>query len=577
MANLSPRTVLPNPPQINDFRGVTSYLGRLNRALEQVISEIAFNAVTAVTGVSSVFGRTGDVVAVAGDYEASEITFSPSGGLSATNVQTALIELDTEKQPLDADLTAIAALSTTAYGRALLTLADGTALEALLTLTASQIANVAAGGIAATDVQTALNELDTEKLASASYTAADVLAKLLTVDGSGSGLDADLLDGLSSAAFQPIDADLTAIAALTPTDSDFINFNAGVWQARNLSDILNDYFGGVANNQVVVRLAGVWTNSALTASQITNVAAGNIAATDVQAAINELDTEKQPLDSDLTTIAGLTATTDNFIQAKSSAWASRTVAQVLVDLAAPGTTFQPLDADLTAIAALTTTTAGRSILDFADPNADRVMVWDDSAGDMVGATVSTGLSISATPSLDLDSDLQTIAGLTATSDNFIQAKSSAWASRTVAQVLVDLAAPGTTFQPLDTDLTQLSGSNYEANSAGRFTALKFRTASLAINDDATQSFTAIGDVTHGYLMVIGNSSARSGVAYVDCDASPTSAILAGGANFAVTTGDLVGTTGTDTNVTVSAKNDGTVEIENRTGALATFAIVYFGR
>jgi hypothetical protein len=42
----------------------------------------------------------------------------------------------------------------------------------------------------------------------------------------------------------------------------------------------------------------------------------------------------QPLDSDLTTIAGLTATTDNFIQSKSSAWASRTPAQVSADLTA---------------------------------------------------------------------------------------------------------------------------------------------------------------------------------------------------------------------------------------------------
>lgn len=46
---------------------------------------------------------------------------------------------------------------------------------------------------------TALNtELGT-KLASASYTAADVLTKIKTVDGAGSGLDADLLDGLTSA------------------------------------------------------------------------------------------------------------------------------------------------------------------------------------------------------------------------------------------------------------------------------------------------------------------------------------------------------------------------------------------
>lgn len=41
-------------------------------------------------------------------------------------------------------------------------------------------------------------------LAASSYTAADVLAKLLTVDGAGSGLDADLLDGLSSADFRVI-------------------------------------------------------------------------------------------------------------------------------------------------------------------------------------------------------------------------------------------------------------------------------------------------------------------------------------------------------------------------------------
>src|SRR5262245_14783142 len=48
-----------------------------------------------------------------------------------------------------------------------------------------------------TGLQTALDA----QLTRASYTAADVLSKLLTVDGNGSGLDADLLDGQSSAAF----------------------------------------------------------------------------------------------------------------------------------------------------------------------------------------------------------------------------------------------------------------------------------------------------------------------------------------------------------------------------------------
>ena len=40
------------------------------------------------------------------------------------------------------------------------------------------------------------------KLNSADYTAADVLAKIKTVDGAGSGLDADLLDGQSSAYYR---------------------------------------------------------------------------------------------------------------------------------------------------------------------------------------------------------------------------------------------------------------------------------------------------------------------------------------------------------------------------------------
>lgn len=49
--------------------------------------------------VDSVFGRTGAVVAVAGDYQADEITFTPAGNLAATDVQAALAELDSEKLP----------------------------------------------------------------------------------------------------------------------------------------------------------------------------------------------------------------------------------------------------------------------------------------------------------------------------------------------------------------------------------------------------------------------------------------------------------------------------------------------
>jgi Protein of unknown function (DUF2793) len=60
----------------------------------------------------------------------------------------------------------------------------------------------------------------------------------------------------------------------------------------------------------------------------------------------------QPLDSDLTDIAALSPSNDDVVQRKAGAWTKRTMAQLMADLGALGTTFQPLDSDLTAIAAL---------------------------------------------------------------------------------------------------------------------------------------------------------------------------------------------------------------------------------
>lgn len=47
----------------------------------------------------------------------------------------------------------------------------------------------------------ALSNTVATKLNASGYTAADVLAKLLTVDGSGSGIDADKLDGLDASGY----------------------------------------------------------------------------------------------------------------------------------------------------------------------------------------------------------------------------------------------------------------------------------------------------------------------------------------------------------------------------------------
>lgn len=124
---------------------------------------------------------------------------------------------------------------------------------------------------------------------------------------------------------QPLDSDLTAIAALATT----------------------------SYGRALLALADA---AAL------RTAAGLVIGTDVEAH-----------DTDLTTIAGLTPTNDDVLQRKAGAWANRTIAQLMADLAALGTTFQPLDSDLTAIAALTTTAYGRSLLEAADAAALRTL------------------------------------------------------------------------------------------------------------------------------------------------------------------------------------------------------------
>lgn len=62
--------------------------------------------------------------------------------------------------------------------------------------------------------------------------AASILASLIAVDGAGSGLDADLLDGISSAGFQASDTDLTTIAGLTATTDNVIQSVASAWASR---------------------------------------------------------------------------------------------------------------------------------------------------------------------------------------------------------------------------------------------------------------------------------------------------------------------------------------------------------
>lgn len=171
----------------------------------------------------------------------SSASYQLASGYTAADVLAKLLTVDGAGSGVDADL--LDGLNGAAYAPLASPTFTGTpaaptpantvnttqlpTMAALQSVLAALIGNVAAtlnlgtftGATIAdsSSVKTALQALETSlelKLNSSGYTAADVLAKLLTVDGAGSGIDADLLDGQSSAAFQLASTLLAAIAAL---------------------------------------------------------------------------------------------------------------------------------------------------------------------------------------------------------------------------------------------------------------------------------------------------------------------------------------------------------------------------
>lgn len=97
--------------------------------------------------------------------------------------------------------------------------------------------------------------------------------------------DEDAVEFYDDANFQAADADLTAIAALSPSDDDVIQRKSSAWTNRTLSQLATD-----------------------------------------------LQTYLQALDTDLTAIAGLSPSNDDIIQRKAGAWTNRTLAQLVTDL-----------------------------------------------------------------------------------------------------------------------------------------------------------------------------------------------------------------------------------------------------
>lgn len=138
----------------------------------------------------------------------------------------------------------------------------------------------------------------------------------------------------------------------------------------------------------------VGTVTGVTAANSTITVAGTSAAPTIavnaiaESQVTNLVTDlaaKQPLDSDLTAIAALTATTDNFMVAAGSAWASRTPAQAKTSLAITEADVSGLVADLAG-----KVSAANSTLTGVTTFADAVVCTPFALTD--GATINTDAS-----------------------------------------------------------------------------------------------------------------------------------------------------------------------------------------
>jgi hypothetical protein len=223
-------------------------------------------------------------------HDATAISYAGGTGMSATDVESAIDELATEKAN-DSALTAHIDDTTDAH--------DATA-----------ISYAGSTNLSSTTVEAALDELDSEKLAASGYTAADVLSKLLTVDGSGSGLDADLLDGSNSSAF----ASSTHATSHVTGGSDVIasavaGGNAGLMSGTDKTKLDGIESGATADQTAAEILTAIKTvdgaGSGLDADLLDgNSSAAFVLATDyedadVLAKVKNVDGAGSGLDADL--------------------------------------------------------------------------------------------------------------------------------------------------------------------------------------------------------------------------------------------------------------------------------------
>lgn len=331
-----------------------------------------------------------------------------------------------------------------------------------------------------------------------------------------SNLDTNTLSGKQATlGFTPITNSFTA---LTNT-LGFVPATNGVGGAGDLL---------AANNlSDVASIATARSN--LGANNADNISSGTLADARIAATItrdSEAAAAYQPLDSDLTTIAGLTPTTDNFVVAAASAWASRTPAQAKTSLALVKGDVGLGAVDNTSDAGKPVSTAQQTQLDLKANLAGPTFTGTPAAPTAAAGTATTQLATTAFA--DAVKDYGSFKTITHASGSHIAARVAGTYFLGHGDA-AGITGTGTLYPPV---LIHIAGADYPTVN-GVAAKLRIRTV-LAVNDVAPT-----GNFTFGLYPV--TRPATSGGAGLDIYTMGTVVSGSNGATYTTPAADSLGT------------------------------------